>query len=508
MSNGSFNILSILSENLKIFLEERAFYINGTAYTYQQFHIRISAIQKFILSNVPENEKYLGILGNDHLDTYASIFAIWFSGKTFVPLNPQNPSERNREILRQMNIKLILSAGEPLGLDAYSIEMTVNSNDLKDSEPELTTVYASPETDAYVLFTSGSTGQPKGVRISRGNLDAFYHSYISFFHDYRKDDRFLQMYDISFDGSIPCYLIPLCTGASVYTVPQDEIKYLYALKLMRDHELTILKMTPSILFYLRPFFDRINLPHIRQCLFGGEALPVDIVVEWMKCIPGAAIINVYGPTEASIDCLAYCYNSGDFPKRDRGGVISLGKSFGDFEYAVLHSDGTHVEEGGQGELCLYGPQVMKEYWKDEKKSFQVFVHLETEAGIKKFYRTGDLVSRDENGFFYFHGRLDDQVQVQGYRVELGEIEKHALEAVGGQSLAAVLSKNAIGNAEITLFIMGDEMDQEPILAGLQSKLPHYMLPSRIVFLKEFPLLASGKTDRKKLSQIAETYEKP
>ncbi len=506
MGRNSFLILKILLDTFRKYPDRTAFYIGGNSYTYRHFYQRISAIQKHILSEVEESEKYIGVLSYDHPDTYASLFAAWFSGKAFVPLNPLNPAARNDETIDSMKLRYILSAGEPSNLVRNSPSVLIQTKTLKESDLKIHTIEVSQEADAYVLFTSGSTGHPKGVRINRRNIDAFYRSYLDFGPEYTHKDRFLQIYDISFDGSVPCYLVPLCTGASVYTVPQDEIKYLFAYKLIQEQELTVVKMTPSILFYLRPYFDKILLPKVRACLFGGEALPLTIIEEWMKCVPNSLIQNVYGPTEATIDSLMYNYNSDEFQKKAENGIVSLGKQFGDFEYAVINNSGTSVTDGQKGELCLHSAQVMSGYWNDAEKTAQAFIYLETLNGNKKFYRTGDLVSRDIDGFFMYHGRIDDQVQIQGYRVELGDIEKHARDASGEQSLAAVPSRNKNGNISIVLFIGGEEQSQEFILSHLQKRLPFYMIPSKIIYIKELPRLNTGKTNRGKLTEIAEFYE--
>jgi amino acid adenylation domain-containing protein len=505
MKNGGFIITEKLLESFKKFSKRTAFFTLGVTYTYYQFKLRVSAIQKHILSVIPDEEKYIGLLSHDHPDTYASIFALWFCGKAFVPLNPFNPEERNQKIIRQMNIRHILSANGPGGLIKETKKMVISTKNMIDDSSEILINDVSPDTDAYVLFTSGSTGIPKGVRINRGNLDSFYRSYIAFGPEYTESDRFLQIYDISFDGSVPCYIIPLCAGASVYTVPQDEIKYLYAFKLMKDHDLTVVKMTPSTLHYLRPYFYCINLPMVRHCLFGGEALQVSLLEEWMNCVPNSHIQNVYGPTEATVDSLMYNFNSGPFQKKVNGGVVSLGKSFGDFEYAVVNSSGTKVTDGEIGELCLNGLQVMSGYWNDEEKTDKAFIGIKTANGDKNFYRTGDLVFKDPDGFFMYIGRIDNQVQVQGYRVELGEIEKHARDFLNGINLLAVTCRNLVGNTIIALFIEGDEMQQQPIMTYLDSLLPKYMLPSKIIFMKDLHRGTSGKTDRLALSKMADEY---
>jgi D-alanine--poly(phosphoribitol) ligase subunit 1 len=506
MSGTSFRINQRLSENFKRFSDRTAFFIRGEAYSYEQFRSRVAVIQDHLVNEIPSWQEYIGVLCKDHIDTYASIFALWLSGKAFVPLNPLNPAERNAEIKKRMNLQFILCAGSPAGLDNETGKIAIDTLALKDRNHTIADIVSPDDQDAYVLFTSGSTGRPKGVRISRRNLDTFYSSYTRFCSAYEENDRHLQIYDLSFDGSVPCYLVPLCTGASVYTVPQEEIKYLYALKLITDHKLTVLKMTPSTLNYLRPFFDRIHLPHVKVCLFGGEALPLELTLEWMKCIPNAILQNAYGPTEATIDSLMYNFNKDEFPGKSLNGIISLGKGFGDFGYTVIDQSRNPVKPGETGELCLHGNQVMSGYWDDEEKTSRAFVEFRSGKDIKRFYRTGDLVSADSDGYYYFHGRIDEQVQIQGFRVEPGEIEKHSSDVSGTKNLAAVSFNNRNGNRQLALFIAGEQQPVDPILKYLEEKLPHYMVPAKVFFIQQLPELSSGKTDRRKLSEIASDYE--
>jgi len=506
MNPERFYILEKLKEIFSLYPYNIAFFIKGKSYSYREFQNRITTISKFIDTDISNQEKYIGILSQDSLDAYASIVAIWISGKAFVPLNPLNPAQRNSDIINQMGLKHIFYADHHMGLENEALKLLTDTTGLKEFKSEIPTNSVSWESDAYVLFTSGSTGHPKGVRINRRNLDTFYKSYTSFGPEYTQTDRFLQMYDISFDGSVPCYLVALCAGASVYTVPQDEIKYLYALKLIRDNELTVIKMTPSTLSFLRSYFDRIHLPSVRCCIFGGEALPLSITEEWTKCVPNALIQNAYGPTEATIDALMYNFNSDPAQRKSDRGVVSLGKSFGDFKYAVINAKGNQVEGSEEGELCLNGNQLMTSYWNDEKKTNNSFINLNSDSGTLKYYRTGDLVSVDSDGYFMYHGRIDNQVQIQGYRVELGEIENQVQELLDNRTLAAIAIKNTQGVQNIFLFIGGEELPQEPLFLHLNEVLPFYMIPSKIIFLSELPIQVSGKTDRRKLAEIASLYE--
>lgn len=225
-----------------------------------------------------------------------------------------------------------------------SSQTFITTTEIQDSYSEIIITESSGLNDAYVLFTSGSTGTAKGVRISRKSLDAFYKSYTSFGRCTTVPTVFCRFTTFLFHGSVPCYLVPpLCTGASVFTVPQDEIKYLYAIKLMKDNDLTVVKMTPSLLTYLKPYFTKINLPAVRCCIFGGEALSLKLTEEWMRCIPNSLIQNAYGPTEATVDALMYTIKSGQIPIKSLNNVI-LGCGFGDFKYKLINSEGQEVIE--------------------------------------------------------------------------------------------------------------------------------------------------------------------
>jgi len=506
MKTTDFRILEKLKGSFKKYPSNNAFIIDGVSYTYFQFQQRITAIQKFLLAEIPDKEEYIGVVSHDHIDTYASVFALWFTGKAFVPINPLNPSKRNQEVIRQMRLNYILNSDDLKCIATESEGKIIKTENFSDNSESIVSKSVPSETDAYVLFTSGSAGKPLGIKISRQNLDTFYDSYIAFGPEFTKNDRFLQANDISFNSSMSIYLAALCTGASVYTVPQDDIKFLYSIKLIKEHDLTIIKMTPSTLFNIRRYFEHISLPSVRCCIFAGDALPLVLIEKWMRCIPNALIQNAYGPTEVTINALMYNFNEGDFQGKSKDGIISLGKSFGDFEYAIVNKAGSLAKENDMGELCLHSKQITIGYWDDVKKTESAFLNLEISGGIRKYYKTGDIVSKDKDGYFFFHNRTDNQVQIQGFRVELEEIEKCTREFVKSKSIAAIVVHSENENSKIILFVGGVKMDPEPIMSLLSNRLPAYMMPSKIIFLKELPMSSNGKPDREKLSEIVVRHE--
>ncbi len=496
----NYSVVNEIYKNFEKFPNRIAFHIGGENFSYSDLKVEVYKISKLILNSTSLSEKHIAIFSYDSIRTYSSILACWMTGKAYVPLNPAHPVSRNLNILKQMGIKTIISSEELIRVNSdFSDYNLLSTNNMDSDGIMFIPLIPDSLTIAYILFTSGSTGKPKGVTISHENLSSFVYHFIHSGYSLSEEDRFLQIYDLSFDASVHCFTVPLSLGASVYTVPPDEIKYLYAYKLMSEHKLSFVKMPPSTLAYLKPFFDKIRLNSIRYCLLGGEAFSSQLAFEWADCVPNAQIQNVYGPTELTINCLIYNWNKS---AKDYRGVVSIGRTFGENEAIVIDSKNTIIEDDTQGELCLSGSQVSPGYWNDEQKNRDAFITLEIKAVKKRYYKTGDLVLRDKDGDFMFCGRIDSQVQIQGYRVELGEIEEHSRFFLKLNNLAAIAVENDRGTTEIYLFTEGAKGKEEDLQQYLLQCLPKYMLPTEIIDLDVLPKSAGGKIDRSKLKKIA------
>lgn len=472
-------ILSPFLYSIRQYHNNTALFIAGSQYTYRKFAERISAIRGVIRS-AELDEPIWALHLHDDLNTYASIFALWMEGKAYVPLHPSWPKERLDSIVEQI--------GCHNHLDSCDAPYT---EDLLDDWKEV-----SDDTLAYILFTSGSTGKPKGVPLSRKNLSAFIESFWKEGYQVTPKDRCMQCFDLTFDLSIISYLIPLLKGACVYTLPYGGIKYMQIVKLLSQQHITCSLMTPSTIQHLQPYFDELEFLDMRYSLFCGEALPTEVAMGWAKCVPNAEIYNVYGPTEDTIFCTIYKLNrNGD--NVEHNGVLSIGKTMTSGKIIIVDDNNQEVSGETIGELCLSGNQLTNGYWKNPEKDKEVFWYA---ADGTRYYRSGDLCYYGTDGNILFVGRKDSQVKIQGYRIELGEIECHVRDFFKNEKRLVVMAVDLDGQTQIVLFVESNPIETKELVAYMNSKMPSYMIPSKIVFESSFPINNSSKIDRPTLKQ--------
>jgi D-alanine--poly(phosphoribitol) ligase subunit 1 len=481
------DVISPFLHSSELFAERPAFCIDEKLYSYNQLKERIELLYSLVINSKSE---VVGIFTHDHIDTYASIWAIWLAGKSYVPLNPNSPQDLNDRIKNQLDLDLILDANQTSTLQSTSSD--------KDFWHSIDADVFDDNKIVYVLFTSGSTGVPKGVPITGGNLAGFVDAFWKMGYQLSEQDKGLQMFELTFDLSVMSYLIPQLKGGCVYTVPKDCLKFAYIFDLLTEQELTLALMVPSMLKLLRPYFDEIECPKLKYSLFCGEALHAELIESWSKCIPNARIDNVYGPTENTIFCTYYTYQRGQHVEAHNG-VLSIGVSMPNNSCKVFNDDLQLAEPNQIGELCLAGVQLTPGYHKnDELNSMAFFIYDDKESGEKiRYYKTGDLCIQLIDGNINYIGRKDSQVKIQGFRVELSEIEFQAKSAFDSfKNLVCIVIEDKNSNNEIYLVIEGQPFDLTHLKGHLKETLPWYMIPKDILFMETFPLNTSGKIDKK------------
>ncbi len=450
-------------------------------FSYEELNNLVASVMPLLAQ---EKGKAIGIYADDSFSPYVSILATWFTHNFYVPIHPKFPVSRNLNVIQQAEVQKLFVSEEKvpeLPKEFGHLEIAAIGKTNKNNPKTIPNPTQSPlDNPVYLLFTSGSTGTPKGVPISVKNLTSFMQEILRIY-DFKSEDRFLQMFDLTFDLSVFSYAVPWFIGASVHIVPSDGITFLNVFDVLEENEITVALMVPSVLSYLEKYFDEINLPKLRYSLFCGEALKHSLVKKWKSCIPNAEVHNLYGPTEGTIFCSKHIWEEeAEYPRN----IVSIGKPFSTTKFLISED----------GELLLGGSQITQGYWKNPRKNEESFVFIEGE----RFYKTGDLVTRDKEGAYHYLGRKDYQVKIDGYRVELLEVEAKLQKVLGKETVCIVREKQ--GKNQIIAFVRstGKELSASEKRA-IKRELVSYMYPSDFVFLKEFPLNSNGKIDRNKLS---------
>jgi amino acid adenylation domain-containing protein len=490
------SILARFIECSTRFPDAPAIFVDDRSYTYDELSGLCSAMCALLKAHEVKKGDRVGIFTENNIYTYASLLGILSCGAGYVPLNQDTPVERNTGLIADAGIKVLLytekeDKARELSLASGSACQPLN-NRVTSNQGRLAPVDQMHGDLCYLLFTSGTTGKPKGVPIYYRNLATFLDMVLeSGRYDFNRNDRFLQMFELTFDLSVFSFLVPLSVGASFYPIPRRGITYLEVADRLETGEITVALMVPSVINYLKPYFGEINLPQLRYSLFCGEALYHETLSGWSQCVPSAKIENLYGPTEATIFCLRYEWKRGESPHPHGKGIVPIGRPMEGMEAFKLN--GTSLDE--EGELCLSGEQVTLGYWNNPLKTTEVFGT--TKEG-KTFYRTGDLCKIDQAGNFLYLGRIDNQVKIDGHRVELEEIELHTRVFCGDKQVIAAVNTSEAGFHFILLFIESEKDLKKGLEEHLRKHLPDYMIPTEIITVSLFPLNSNGKTDRKAL----------
>jgi amino acid adenylation domain-containing protein len=488
------DILNQIVGSVNLYPDRNAFCIGEANTTYREFGEAVGSIRRQ-LQSADSVGKHLGVVLNDDFWTYSALVALWFEGKAYVPINPDLPDERNGSIIEQAEICVLLNSGasmlKRLGVSSKLTE--INTAEPDGGPMDFSMVAVDDQALAYILFTSGSTGVPKGVPISRMNVAKFMEGVAGMGMQFSPEDRFLQMFDLTFDLSVWSFLQPLCVGASLFPIPHGEIKYMAAYEIIEEQEITVALMVPSVLNFLRPYFEDLDFPKMRYSLFCGEALYGDVAKEWTAIVSNAKVYNVYGPTEATIFCSQY-----EIPRDGEivcaNGIVNIGIPLTNTDLIVVDEYFKPTKAGELGELCIGGLQVTPGYIHNESLNQSAFF----EYNGRRYYRSGDICFMDESGYLMYSGRLDSQIKIQGFRIELSEIEFQARTAVDPFGVAAVAIADDKGIYEIHLFVNNPDVNIQETIAILKKKLPVYMVPKQIHGIETFPLNVNGKIDRKQL----------
>ena len=475
----------------------------------------------------------LGVRSGDRVALYldksveslVGIYAVLRCGAAYVPLDPRSPTARLAYIVSDCGVEVLLSTrakaaawpdllgrGAPLR-HIVVVDTAAQPPARPDGLPEpvavidgvmaaeaaaplLGTCAGATDLDlAYILYTSGSTGQPKGVMLTHRNALAFVDWAVAAI-GVTAADRLSSHAPLHFDLSVFDLYAAASAGASLHLVPTSASVFPVEMaRFIADQQITVWYSVPSVLTMLaeRGGLEVGSLPQLRTAVFAGEVFPSKYLAKLMGLLPHVSFWNWYGPTETNV-CTAYRVD--DTPRPDAGD-IPIGRPIDGVQGLVVGADDVVVAAGEVGELLVRGSTVMRGYWGDPDKTTLRLVPDPRPGSLgDPVYRTGDLVSELPTGDYRFHGRADNQIKSRGYRIELGEIEAaiNAHELVV-ECAAVAIPDDQISNRIKVVAVVSGEVTGSELASFCAARVPRYMVPDQIELRDALPRTSTGKVDR-------------
>ncbi len=516
-----FTLPQIIKQSAKLYPDKDAFRYGNTAITYGELSIKMNQLANLLISLGIKKGDRIGIFMGRSLETAIALYGISNAGAVFVPLDPQAPLSRTHFLINDCDIKCLITnsaqkrtlksvLADPLSLkniigieDNWPVESyswtTVFENQSKE-DPNINIL----EKDlAYIMYTSGTTGQPKGIMHTHYS-GLSYAKLSKALYNVNPNDRVGNHSPLHFDISTFGYFTTPLASATTVIVSEAHTKMPASLsQLIEKEQLSIWYSVPLALTQLlhKGLLEEKNMTSLRWVLYGGEPFPPKHLKQLMGLWSQAQFSNVYGPAEVN-QCTFYT-----IPKNfDETQSIPLGAIWDNTEMLILDQEDQIVKQGEQGELLIRSATMMQGYWKQKALSQKGFYKMEAsaESPIEKiFYRTGDLVRQDENRNLLFMGRKDRQIKTRGYRVELDEIETALLRHAAIQSVGVFPVKDEeYGQLIGAAIVLKDQhkLEEKEIRNHLSNFLPWYAIPGQLFFLDEIPRTSAGKVNHKLLQK--------
>jgi amino acid adenylation domain-containing protein len=468
-------------------------------FTYQQLNDRANQWATVLVQQGVGAETLVALLEERNLDFLTAMLAIFKAGGAYLPLNPQHPSDRIAQVLRESQVSFLLGSQRWHSLvDASSLQW-LDVEDLDTAPPaDNLPVRCSPNSLAYVIYTSGSTGTPKGAMLEHRGMLNHLLAKVDQLH-LTGADVIAQTAAQTFDISIWQFLCPLLVGGRVEIVPSEiATDAAQLLPLIEQRSISILEVVPSLLLLLLQQLEltpsKPALNSLRWLLLTGEALPPGLCQQWFEIYPQIPLLNAYGPTECSDDVTHYPLH--EAPTTDLL-TIPIGYALPNTQLYVLDQFLQPVPVGVAGELYVGGAGVGRGYLYNQDLTAQAFVADPFIPG-QRLYKTGDKARFRADGSIEFLGRFDHQVKLRGFRIELGEIESVLSQHPQVQAAVVMLREDQPGKPQLVGYVMATNVTPQQLRQFLQQQLPDYMIPAAFVQLDSLPLTANGKVDRKAL----------
>lgn len=494
------NILEYFDETIEKYPDKIAFANEDFEMTFQEVYDQSRGIATF-LSNHGYYKEPIVIFMEKHPKMITAFFASVYSGNYYVPIDSEMPRARIELIFQKLNPRVMICddttyelaeefpdfSGEIYRYDDISAS---RADDLRLDEIRSRALDTDP---IYIVFTSGSTGIPKGVlACHRSVID--YIENLSEVLEFNHDTVFANQTPLYFDACLKELYPTLKFGATTYLVPKQY--FMFPVKLvefLNEKKVNTVCWVVSALTMISAFntFKTVVPKYLKTIAFGSEVFPIKQFRRWKEVLPDAKFINLYGPTECTGMCCYYKVER-EFELDEH---IPIGRPFHNTEILLLTEDNRLAKPNEPGEICVRGTSLTLGYYRDFEKTNEAFVQNPLNDKYPELiYRTGDIGLWNEQGELMFVSRKDYQIKHMGHRIELGEIEFNVNMLDGITGCGAIYDKK---KEKIVLYYSG-ELDQAALVNLLKEKLPRYMIPNKVIQYPAMPLTPNGKLDRKKL----------
>lgn len=492
-------------KNVLEFLEQAAAaYPNKTAFTDENKCISYSealSSAKAVgtaLSSLHITNRPVAVLIDKSAISLCAFFGVVYSGNFYVVVDTNMPADRVNTIFQTLSPAAVLTDRanlEKAGALKFGGEIFLYE-EVSRTQPDEAALHLVRrnmiDTDPlYALFTSGSTGVPKGAVIShRGAIS--YADWVTEAFSISSDTVFGNQTPFYFSMSVLDIFSTIKNAATLHIIPKKYFSFpVKLLAYLNEKQVNTIYWVPSALCIVANWkaLQYVRVPTLKKVLFAGEVMPVKQLNLLMRDLPGALFANLYGPTEVTDICTYYIVDR-TFSDDES---LPIGSACDNCGVFVIKDDNTQAQPGEEGELCVRGSFLAMGYYNNEEKTSQAFVQNPLNPHYPEtVYKTGDIVKYNEKGELLYVSRKDFQIKHMGYRIELGEIET-AVNAVEGMKTCACIYDAE--KEKIVLVYAGDKLDDKMVMDSLRQKLPSYMLPNKVKQVKAMPYNANGKIDR-------------